>query len=120
MAEYLSRDLPYQLAPDDIFLTMGCLHAIEAVLSVLARPGANVLLPRPGYPLYEMWAAFSGIEVRYFDLVPDRGWEIDLDAVENLADDRTAAMVIINPGNPTGSVLSYGHLEKVSDPHLQI
>ncbi|CAA7410183.1 unnamed protein product [Spirodela intermedia] len=115
VAEYLSRDLPYQLTPDDVFLTMGCLHAIETVISVLARPGANILLPRPYYPFYEVRAQFSGVEVRYFDLLPDRGWEIDLDAVEALADDRTAGMVIINPGNPTGSVLSYGHLEKVAE-----
>ncbi|CAA6672972.1 unnamed protein product [Spirodela intermedia] len=106
---------PLSANSDDVFLTMGCLHAIETVISVLARPGANILLPRPCYPFYEVRAQFSGIEVRYFDLLPDRGWEIDLDAVETLADDRTAAMVIINPGNPTGSVLSYGHLEKVAE-----
>ncbi|XP_078428289.1 tyrosine transaminase family protein [Wolffia australiana] len=115
VAEYLSRDLPYRLSPDDVLITNGCCYAIEAVVAVLSRPGASILLPRTGYPFYDVRAAFSGLEVRYFDLVQERGWEIDLDSVERLADEGTAAMVIINPGNPTGSVLSYSHLEKVAE-----
>ncbi|MQL83797.1 hypothetical protein Taro_016283 [Colocasia esculenta] len=115
VAEYLSRDVPYKVSPDDIFLTAGCCQAIGVVLSVLGRPGSNILLPRPGYPFYEGRAAFDGLEVRHFDLLPDKGWEVDLDAVEALADENTTALVVINPGNPTGSVLSYEHLKRVAE-----
>ncbi|CAO2147002.1 unnamed protein product [Urochloa humidicola] len=48
IAKHLSRDLPYELSPDDVYLTSGCAQAIEIICSVLARPGANILLPRPG------------------------------------------------------------------------
>lgn len=106
-------DLPYTLSPDDVFLTIGCLQAIEVIISVLARPGANILLPRPGFPFYEMRCSSSNLEMRHFDLVPDRGWEVDLEGVEKLTDENTVAMVIINPGNPCGSVFSYDHLKKV-------
>lgn len=96
-------------------MTAGANHGIEILLSVFAQPtGANVLLPRPGYPLYEARASFSNLQVRHFDLLPDKGWEVDLDAVEALADDNTVAMVIINPGNPCGNVYTYQHLQKVS------
>ena len=44
---------------------------------------------------------------------PSKGWEVDLDVVEALADQNTVALVIINPGNPCGNVYSYHHLEKV-------
>ncbi|KAF6158246.1 hypothetical protein GIB67_028670 [Kingdonia uniflora] len=115
IAVYLSRDLPYKLSSDEVFLTLGCTQAIEVILSVLARPGANLLLPRPGYPYYEARAAFINLEVRHFDLLPSKGWEVDLDAVEALADDNTAAMVIINPGNPCGNVFTYEHLKKVAE-----
>lgn len=81
---------------------------------MFASPGANILLPRPGYPMYESQAAFRNLEVRHFDLIPDKGWEVDLDSVEALADENTVAMVIINPGNPCGSVYTYRHLEKVA------
>ncbi|KAK4438645.1 Nicotianamine aminotransferase 1 [Sesamum alatum] len=113
VAEYLCEDLPYKLSKEDVFLTAGANHAIEVILTVLARPGANILLPRPGYPLYEARAAFSNLEVRHFDLLPDRGWEVDLDAVEALADDNTIAMVVINPGNPCGNVFKSEHLQKI-------
>ncbi|KAI3830621.1 hypothetical protein MKX03_016453 [Papaver bracteatum] len=115
IAEYLSRDLPYKLSPDDVFLTIGCTQAIEVAMTVFARPGANILLPRPGFPYYEASAGYRKLEYRHFDLLPDRGWEVDLEAVEALADENTVGMVIINPGNPCGSVYTYEHLNKVAD-----
>ncbi|GJM90981.1 hypothetical protein PR202_ga07313 [Eleusine coracana subsp. coracana] len=115
IAEYLSRDLPYNLSADDVYLTSGCVQAIEVMVSILAQPGSNILLPRPGFPLYEGRTTFSCLEARHFDLMPDRGWEVDLEAVEALADENTAAMVIINPGNPCGSVYSRDHLAKIAE-----
>ncbi|KAK9907852.1 hypothetical protein M0R45_000039 [Rubus argutus] len=115
IAEYLSRDLPYKLTSDDVFITSGCTQAIDVALAMLARPGANILLPRPGFPIYELCSAFRNLEVRHFDLLQESGWEVDLDAVEALADQNTVAMVIINPGNPCGNVYSYQHLEKIAE-----
>ncbi|KAM7503417.1 hypothetical protein LguiB_002321 [Lonicera macranthoides] len=115
VADYLSKDLPYKLSADDVFLTVGANHAIEVMITVLARPGANILFPRPGYPLYEARAKFSNLEVRHFDLLPEKDWEVDLDGVEALVDDKTVAIVVINPGNPCGNVLTHEHLQKVAD-----
>ncbi|XP_043701445.1 nicotianamine aminotransferase 1-like [Telopea speciosissima] len=115
IAEYLSSNLPYKLSPDDVNLTSGCAQAIEVVISALSQPGANILFPRPGFPAYEARAAFSNLEFRHFDLLSDKGWEVDLDAVEALADDNTVAMVIINPGNPCGNVFTYQHLQKIAE-----
>lgn len=115
VAEYLSRDLPYKLSPDDVYLTVGTKHAIQIILPVLAYPGANILLPKPGYPMYEAHAALSHLEVRHFDLLPEKGWEVDLDGLRALANDKTVAMVIINPGNPCCNVFTYEHLQKVAE-----
>ncbi|CAK9168544.1 unnamed protein product, partial [Ilex paraguariensis] len=115
IAEYLSQDLPYKLSADDVYLTLGCTQAIEVILSVLARPKANILLPRPGFPYYEARCRYSHLEFRHFDLLPEKGWEVDLDQVEALADENTVAMVIVNPGNPCGNVFTYQHLKKVAE-----
>ncbi|XP_057507596.1 nicotianamine aminotransferase 1-like [Actinidia eriantha] len=115
IAEHLSCDLPYKLSPDDVYLTVGANHAIEVLITALARPGANILAPRPGYPLYEARAAFSNLEVRHFDLISEKGWEVDLDSVEALANDKTIAMVIINPGNPCGNILTFNHMKKIAE-----
>jgi len=114
IAKYLSDDLPYELSSDDVFITCGCTQAIDVSVALLSRPGANILLPRPGFPIYELCAAFRQVEVRHYDLLPEKGWEVDLDAIETLADQNTVALVIINPGNPCGNVYTYHHLEKVS------
>ncbi|KAF6985101.1 hypothetical protein CFC21_003001 [Triticum aestivum] len=116
VAEHLSQGVPYRLSADDIFLTAGGTQAIEVIIPVLAQTaGANILLPRPGYPNYEARAAFNKLEVRHFDLIPEKGWEIDIDSLESMADKNTTAMVIINPNNPCGSVYSYEHLAKVAE-----
>ncbi|PWZ23209.1 Nicotianamine aminotransferase A [Zea mays] len=93
LAEHLSSDLPYKLSSDDIFVTAGGTQAIEVVVSVLAQPGTNILLPRPGYPNYEARAGLHNLEVRRFNLIPERGWEIDIDGLESIADKNTTAMV---------------------------
>ncbi|CAA0816215.1 Tyrosine aminotransferase [Striga hermonthica] len=115
VAEYLSKDLPYKLSPDDVFVTVGCTQALETIITVLARPGANILLPKPGFPYYEARASFSQLEARHFNLLPEKNWEVDLDGVEALADENTVAMVVINPGNPCGNVCSYNHLKKIAE-----
>lgn len=118
IAEYLSRDLPYELGQEDVYVTAGCTQSIEFALSVLSGNNNNnnknnILLPRPGFPTYGLCANLRNLETRYFDLLPDRNWEVDLDAVEALVDHNTVAIVIINPGNPCGNVYSYQHLNKV-------
>ncbi|WCJ30822.1 Tyrosine aminotransferase [Euphorbia peplus] len=115
IADYLNQDLPYQLSPDDVFITLGCTQAIEVTIAVLSRPGANILLPRPGFPYYDALAVRFKLEIRYFDLLAEKGWEVDLEAVEALADENTVAMVIINPGNPCGNVYTHGHLKNVAE-----
>ncbi|MFS7929358.1 putative aminotransferase, class I/classII, tyrosine/nicotianamine aminotransferase [Helianthus anomalus] len=115
ICEYLSTNLPYKLSPDDVYITAGCTQAIEVAISILASPNANILVPRPGFPIYELCAAFRNVEIRHFDLLPENGWEVDLDAVDALADQNTVAIVIINPGNPCGNVYSYNHLKKIAE-----
>ncbi|KAL2944414.1 putative aminotransferase TAT2 [Bienertia sinuspersici] len=113
--EYLSRDLPYKLTMDDVFVTSGCTNAIDIALCILARPNANILVPRPGFPIYQLCATFRHIEIRQFNLVPTKGWEVDLDSVQALADENTVAIVVINPGNPCGNVYSYQHLLRIAE-----
>ncbi|CAI9112367.1 OLC1v1012813C1 [Oldenlandia corymbosa var. corymbosa] len=115
IAEYLSADLPYELSPDDVFVASGCTQAIDMVISVLARPGANVLLPRPGFPSYGIFSSFRNIEARYYDLLPDNGWEVNLETVKTLADQNTIAVVVINPGNPCGNAYTRQHLEEIAE-----
>jgi len=86
---------------------MGCAQAIEVTIRVLACLGANILLPRPCFPFYGAHASSNNLGVRYFDMIPEKGWEVDIESIEALADENIVAMVIINPGNPYGSVYTH-------------
>jgi alanine-synthesizing transaminase len=71
----------------------------------VADPGENVLVPRPSYPLFEFLAQLESIEARQYPLVYHGGWSIDLDTLAAAVDNRTRAIVLVNPNNPTGSYL---------------
>ena len=97
----------------DIILTSGCSHALDLCLTVLAHPGCNMVVPRPGFPLYETLSPLLDIEIRYYDLLPQNNWGIDLQDLDNKIDANTAAIVYNNPSNPCGSVFSRSHILEV-------
>uniref|UniRef100_A0A8C4LZL9 Tyrosine aminotransferase n=1 Tax=Equus asinus TaxID=9793 RepID=A0A8C4LZL9_EQUAS len=101
------------LEAKDVILTSGCSQAIELCLAVLANPGQNILVPRPGFALYRTLAESMGIEVKCYNLLPEKSWEIDLKQVESLVDEKTACLIVNNPSNPCGSVFSKSHLQKI-------
>ncbi|KAL2944430.1 putative aminotransferase TAT2 [Bienertia sinuspersici] len=70
---------------------------------------------RPGFPIYQLYATFRHIEVRQFNLVPTKGWEVDLDSVQALVDENMVAIVVFNPGNPCGNVYPYQHLLRIAE-----
>jgi tyrosine aminotransferase len=108
------------LTPDDVIITSGGSGALEIALKALLNPGDNVLLPQPGFALYQTIAEHYGSKCKYYDLTPDSGWECDLKQLESQIDDRTRCILINNPSNPCGSVFSKAHLEailEIADRH---
>ncbi|ESN98752.1 hypothetical protein HELRODRAFT_185032 [Helobdella robusta] len=98
------------LTAEDVFLTCGCSGALDLAISVLAGSGDNILVPRPGFSLYQVLAHSYSIECKYYDLVADRLWEADLLHMESLIDSKTTLIVINNPSNPCGSVWTKEHI----------
>eukprot|EP00189_Rhodosorus_marinus_P010630 CAMPEP_0184739176 /NCGR_PEP_ID=MMETSP0315-20130426/2018_1 /TAXON_ID=101924 /ORGANISM="Rhodosorus marinus, Strain UTEX LB 2760" /LENGTH=450 /DNA_ID=CAMNT_0027207729 /DNA_START=146 /DNA_END=1498 /DNA_ORIENTATION=- len=113
---YMDPKKGVHVEPEDVILTSGCSHALQMTVTALVDPSGNqnILLPRPGFPLYNTIAEHVGVEIREYPLDPDRDWEVDLDALDQLMDSRTAAILINNPSNPCGSVYSERHLEEIA------
>jgi alanine-synthesizing transaminase len=88
----------------DLFVTTGASEAIEIALTSLAEEGDNVLTPAPGYPLYTAVLAKLKVRENPYYLDEENGWQPDLQDIASKIDDRTRAIVLINPNNPTGSV----------------
>lgn len=89
--------------PAHILLTASTSEGYALVFKLLADPGDEVLVPRPSYPLFEYLAALESVLVKQYPLVYHGRWEIDLEALESSITDRTRAIVLVNPNNPTGS-----------------
>ena len=92
------------VSAEEVFIGNGVSELIDLSLRALLNPGDEVLIPSPDYPLWSAATALNGGVVRHYPCAPDAGFQPDLAAVEALISDRTRALVIINPNNPTGAV----------------
>jgi tyrosine aminotransferase len=112
------------VSEDDVVITSGCSGAVELAISVLLNEDDNLLVPRPGFPLYEVITNSLGGKVKHYNLLPSKDWECDLQHMASLIDGRTRAILINNPSNPCGSNYSKEHLEAIvavaSKYHLPI
>lgn len=87
----------------DIFVTTGASEAIELALTALVNEGDNVLTPTPGYPLYTaVESKLQSVENPYY-LDEANGWQPDVEDIKSKINERTKAIIVINPNNPTGS-----------------
>ena len=117
-AEWQARGIAIDAA--NIVLTASTSEAYSYVFKVLCDPGDRILAPRPSYPLIEQIAAFEGVEVAPYQLAYDGAWHIDFASLEAARDERTRAVVIVTPNNPTGSFVSKDELDKLAKLGLPI
>ncbi|MCF7815371.1 MAG: aminotransferase class I/II-fold pyridoxal phosphate-dependent enzyme [Candidatus Cloacimonetes bacterium] len=88
---------------DDVVISSGASESITLAIAALIDPGDNIMTPSPGYPLYSgQIPAYHG-ELNPYYLNEEKGWQIDFDELEKRVNDRTRAIVVINPNNPTGA-----------------
>ncbi|CAN6210809.1 unnamed protein product [Urochloa humidicola] len=120
VADGISARDGYRSKPDDIFLTDGASAAVNMMLQILIRSHEDgILCPLPEYPLYSASIILHGGTMVPYNLTEDRGWGLEIFEVKRcLEEARSAgltvrAMVVINPGNPTGQVLSITNQEEI-------
>jgi tyrosine aminotransferase len=111
-ARYTSKESP--LTPADIVIASGCSGALDLAINGLLNPGQNLLVPQPGFSLYQTLAEAHGMSVRHYRLLPEHSWQADLKDMESLIDDDTGAILVNNPSNPCGSVFALDHLKAIS------
>jgi alanine-synthesizing transaminase len=101
--------------PTRIFLTASTSESYGWLFKLLADAGDEVLAPRPSYPLFEFLAQMELVRVIQYPLVYDEGWSIDLDGLAQAISERTRAIVLVNPNNPTGSFVKRRELERLME-----
>ncbi len=99
--------------PQQILMTAGSSEAYGYLFRLLANPGDAVLVPRPSYPLFEFLARINDVEAAPYALDADHAWRIDLASVETQLSEHARAVVVVNPNNPTGSLLASEDRERL-------
>jgi aspartate/methionine/tyrosine aminotransferase len=103
------------VSPGEVVAVTGASEALWLVLVVAAEPGANVVLPHPGYPAFDELARYLALEVRHYRLAPAAQYAVDVDELASRLDDRTAVVIVNTPHNPTGAVVGAELLAQLRD-----
>jgi aspartate/methionine/tyrosine aminotransferase len=104
-----SHGIP-DLDPDQLLLTTSTSEAYSYVFRLLCNPGDEVLVPKPSYPLFEFLADLADVKLVPYPLFYDHGWQIDLESLYGAVNDRSRAVILVHPNNPTGSYVSSGEM----------
>lgn len=104
-----------ELNPEHLLLTSGTSESFFYLFSYLAKAGENILTPNPAYPLFDYIANLSGIELRHYPLLEEKKWSVDLEALKKKTDEKTKAIVLVSPNNPTGSVVSASQIQEITE-----
>lgn len=94
------------VTPEQVLITSGASEAADLVLTALVNDGDEVLLPAPGYPIYPAILNKLGAIARNYTLNSAHQWQPAIEEINSLITNRTRALVLINPNNPTGSIIS--------------
>lgn len=98
---------------DEVAITQGCNQAFCAAIQTLAGPGDEVIVPMPWYFNHRMWLDMQGI--RTMGLRCGQGMVPDVDEAARLISDRTRAIVLVTPNNPSGAEYPAGVLRAFYD-----
>ena len=98
---------------DEVFIGNGVSELIDLSLRALLNPGDEVLVPSPDYPLWSAAVALNGGAAKHYTCREEEGFMPDIADMERLIGERTRAIVVINPNNPSGAVYSRETLQKI-------
>ena len=114
LTHWQQHDLP-QTDVDNIFIGNGVSELIHVVLQALLNPGDEVLLPQPDYPLWSAATNLHGGVSVYYQCDEQNQWQPDVEHMASQINERTKAIVLINPNNPTGAVYTKEILQAIAE-----
>jgi aspartate/methionine/tyrosine aminotransferase len=92
-------------------IVTGASEALVALMWLAAEPGANVIIPLPGFTTFSALPESLGLETRFYHLHRENGFRIDPDEIKRLADSNTKLILVNSPHNPTGATITDSEME---------
>ena len=90
------------LDPSQVVLTTSTSEAYSFLFRLLCDAGSEILVPQPGYPLFDFLATLDDVRIKAAPLVYHDGWQIDFEGLRRAITPETRALVVVHPNNPTG------------------
>lgn len=100
---------------DCVQIVTGASEALTILMWLAAEPGANVILPLPGFTTFSALPESLGLEMRFYRVRRENGFRIDVDEIKRLADAKTKLILVNSPHNPTGATISDSDMESLDD-----
>ena len=114
VAEYISATHGFTVTKDDLYMTVGAAAALTCSLTALVNSGEEIILLAPYFPEYRVFAERLGAVVKEVKCDPV-SFEPDAKAIEAAVSEKTAAIIINSPNNPTGAVISEKRIIEIAD-----
>ena len=105
----------YGVEAEAVQVVTGASEALLILMWLAAEPGANVVLPRPGFTTFSALPDSLRLETRYYAIRKEDGFRFDVEEIKRLADQHTKLILINSPHNPTGSTISDGELDNLHE-----
>ena len=110
------RNIGVELDEDDIRITTGGSEALQMTMAAILDDGDEIVIPEPFYPNYHTSVTLAGAVIHPLTTSPEEGYfYADRERVEACINERTRAIMITNPGNPTGAILTEEQLKLMLD-----
>jgi aspartate/methionine/tyrosine aminotransferase len=100
---------------DCVQVVTGASEALNVLMWLAAEPGANVIIPRPGFTTFSALPESLGLETRFYQVRRENHFRIDIDEIQRLADANTRLILVNSPHNPTGTTIGDPEMEALHD-----
>ena len=114
IAESIEKRFGFPANKDLIYMTCGAAASLTVTLNALINSGDEVIIPAPFFPEYRVFAENAGAHVVTV-LCREPDFQLDIKAIENAVTEKTKAIIINSPNNPTGAVFSPDTIKALSD-----
>ena len=115
IAEDVTRRKGFPADPSQVFVTVGGKGVMLYAILGLVDPGDEVIVPDPGYPIYESLTRFVGATAVPIPIRMENEFRLDVEELARLITPRTRLLIINSPANPTGGVLTRADLERIAE-----
>ncbi len=115
IAEKEKRVNNVSISPENVLVTSGVSEGIRMLTSALLEKGDEILVPGPAYPPYISYSKFfDGTPITY-ETIEEENWQPNIDDLRNKISEKTRAIVIINPNNPSGALYRKKVVKQILD-----